>query len=80
MNNMNKKTTSNIATLASQTLRDPNSSQISKTLAGSALSRSNSNKVTSDNLETKASKVLKSSKFSDNTKSLAGSVLSQSKK
>lgn len=53
---MNKKTTSNIATLASQTLRDPNSSQISKTLAGSALSQSNSNKVTSDNLETKASK------------------------
>ena len=55
---MNSKKTSNtIASQASKTLRDPNSSEIAKSLAASALSQSNSKKQTGKELETKATKL-----------------------
>lgn len=78
---MNKKVTSNqIASLASKILTNPNSSQIAKELAGSALSQMNKGNQTGSSMEEKASKVLQSSKYSEATKSLAGSILSQSNK
>lgn len=73
-----KQTSTNISSLASDILRNPNSSGIQKQLAGSALAQSNSYKQTGSNMETIASKVLNSSKYNDTTKTLAGSVLSQS--
>lgn len=78
---MNKKQTGReIVKLASQTLRDPSSSQTAKRLAGSAMSQHNTNKQTGAKMEDHASKVLQSSKYNSNTKSLAGAVLSQSDK
>lgn len=78
---MNKKVTSpKVASLASNTLTDKNSSKIAKELAGSALSQANKNNQTSKNVESKASKVLQSPKYSESTKKLAGSLLSQSNK
>lgn len=76
----NKRTGKNITQKASQILRDKNSSNIQRQLAGSALSQSNTNKQTGKNMEEVASKVLKSNKYNDDTKSLAASILSQSNK
>ncbi len=75
-----KKSTQEITRLAVETLRDPNASDIAKSLAGSVLSQSNTNKQTGADMEDKASQVLQSNKYNDDTKSLAGSVLSQSNK
>lgn len=75
-----KQTSNNISSLASDILRNSNSSGIQKQLAGSALSQANSNKQTGPDMENIASKVLKSSKYNDTTKTLAGSVLTQSNK
>lgn len=75
-----KKTSSDIASLASETLRNEQSSKIAKQLAGSALSQFSTNNQTGSEMETKASNVLKSNKYSDDTKTLAASVLSQSDK
>ncbi|PJG83296.1 hypothetical protein [Caviibacterium pharyngocola] len=77
---MSKQSSSQLSSLASSVLRDPNSSQIQKKLAGSVLAQTNTDKITSSELETKASKALNSEHYSDITKSLAGSVLSQSSK
>lgn len=76
----NKKTSKNVSSLASEILKNPNSSKVQKQLSGSALSQTNSNKQTGEKMEKIASKVLNSSKYSDDTKTLAGSVLSQSGK
>lgn len=75
-----KETSSRIASLASEKLRDPNASQIQKSLAASALSQSGSSKQTGAAMETKAAKVLGSEKYSHETKELAGSIVSQSNK
>jgi hypothetical protein len=75
-----KKTSSQIASLAAKTLKDPNSSKIAKELAGSALSQSSTSNQTGSEMEEKASMVLNSNKFSDDTKSLAASILSQANK
>ena len=78
---MNKKqSSSQMATNASQVLRNKNSSAIQKELAASVLSQANSDKQTGSKMETTASNVLTSNKYSELTKSLAGSVLSQSNK
>ncbi len=78
---MNKKKTSkNVSSLASNVLKNSNSSTIQKQLAGSALAQSDKNKQTGAKMEDVASKVLDSPKYSDVTKTLAGSVLSQSNK
>ncbi len=78
---MNKKQTSNdIASLASQVLRDRGASKIAKSLAASAISQTNTMKQTGAKMETKASNVLKSGKYNKTTQSLAASILSQSNK
>lgn len=73
-----KKTSKRMSTIASNILKDKNSSSIQKTLAWTVLSQSKSNKVTSEKVEKIAQKVLLSDKYSKNTKSLAWSALSQS--
>lgn len=75
-----KKTSASVASLASETLRDPNASKTAKSLAASALSQTKTNNQTGSELEDQASKVLQSNKYSVATKKLAGSVLSQSNK
>ena len=80
MANNKKQTSKQIASLASDILKDQNASQIQKSLAGSALSQSKSKHQTGAEMEDVASKVLQSSKYNDTTKSLAGSILSQSNK
>lgn len=75
-----KKTSNDVASLASKVLSDPNASETAKKLAGSALSQKDKTKQTGAELEDLASKVLKSEKYNDTTKELAGSVLSQSNK
>jgi len=75
-----KETSSRVASRAAEILKDPNASQIQKSLAGSALSQSSSSKQTGAEMETKAAKVLSSDKYAQETKELAASVLSQSNK
>jgi len=78
---MNKKKTSKeMASKASEVLRDSNSSKIAKSLAASALAQSSTKKETGKEMETKASNVMKSDKYSDETKGLAASLVSQSNK
>lgn len=73
-----KKSSSSVTKIASDVLRDTNSSKIAKKLAGSVLSQANTSNQTSSEMETVASNALKSEKYNDTTKTLAGSVLSQS--
>jgi hypothetical protein len=75
-----KKSSPSVTKIASEVLRDPNSSQISRSLAGSVLSQANTNHQTSDQMESRASRALQNERSSDTTRTLAGSVLSQSKK
>lgn len=75
-----KQTSKQIASQASKTLFDSNSSKTAKSLAASALSQTNNKKQTGVEIEELASSVLTSSKYNMNTKSLAGTVLSQSNK
>ena len=79
MNNQ-KKTSKSVASLASEVLRDSNSSETAKKLAGSALSQMNGSKETGKEMEAFASMVLKSEKYNEQTKKLAASVLTQSDK
>jgi hypothetical protein len=76
----NKKTSPKIGALASQILRDPDTSQIGRQLAASALSQTHTNRQTGANMESKASHVLQSPKYSSDNKRLAASLLSQSDK
>lgn len=73
-----KQTSQSVASLASETLKDKNASQIAKQLAASALSQKGTPKQTGAAMEDIASKVLQSPKYSDDTKTLAASVLAQS--
>ncbi|RAK61992.1 hypothetical protein DLM85_24630 [Hymenobacter edaphi] len=76
---MNKKTTSQgVASRASQTLSDPNSSATAKSLAASALSQVNRGHQTGAATEDLASRVLSSTKYNSQTKEFAASVLAQS--
>lgn len=75
-----KQTSKKVASQASKTLKDKNSSATAKKLAASALSQSSSKKQTGAEMEDLASTVLSSDKYNDATKSLAGTVLSQSNK
>lgn len=77
----NRKTTSSdVAKKASAILRDPNASEIAKSMAGSALSQVSAGKRTGADMEARASKALQSEKYSETTKTLAGSLVSQSDK
>jgi len=80
MSNNPKKTSSNVASKASEILRDPSSSAIAKKLSASALAQTKTDKQTGKDMETTASAVLKSNKYSADTKEIAASLLSQSNK
>jgi hypothetical protein len=80
MSQNTKKTSSNMATLAAQTLNNPNASAIAKSLAASALAQHGTDKQTGAHMEEQAGKALQSDKYSEQTKSLAASVLSQANK
>lgn len=69
-----------MATLAAETLNNPNASAIARSLAASALAQSGTDKQTSAQMEEKAGKTLQSDQYSEQTKALAASVLSQSNK
>ncbi|NVZ68550.1 hypothetical protein [Pseudomonas costantinii] len=80
MSKNTKKTSGKIAMLAAQTLNNPTSSAVAKSLAASALAQKGTDKQTSAEMEEKAGKVLGSDKYSEETKALAASVLSQANK
>lgn len=80
MSTNTKKTFDKLATLAAETLNNPNASAIAKSLAASALAQCGTDKQTSAEMEEKAGKALQSGKYSEDTKSLAASVLSQANK
>lgn len=80
MSTNTKKSSPRVATLAANTLTDPNASKIAKSLAASVVAQTNTGKQTGAKLEDIASKVIQSPKYSDDTKTLAASVLSQSNK
>ena len=80
MSTNKKQTSQSVASLAAEILKNPNASQIQKTLAGSALAQAHTNKQTGESVESTASKALQSDKYNETTKTLAGSVLSQSNK
>jgi hypothetical protein len=75
-----KQSSTMVAKLASETLRDPHASAIAKSLAASTLAQANTGKQTSAEMEAKAGRVLQSEKYSEETKTLAGSVVSQANK
>lgn len=80
MSKNTKQTSGRIATLASETLLNQNSSAVAKSLAASALAQRSGDKQTGARMEDVASHVLRSGKFADAAKDLAASVLSQSNK
>lgn len=80
MANNSKQTSSKVASVAAQTLNNPNASGIQKSLAGSALSQKCSSNQTSGAMEHKASAALNNPRSSELTKELAASVLAQSNK
>lgn len=80
MSKNTKKTSDKMATLAAETLNNPNASAIARSLAASALAQSGTDKQASAQMEEKAGKTLQSDKYSEQTKALAASVLSQSNK
>lgn len=67
MSNNSKKTSSNVASKASDILRNPSSSAIAKKLSASALAQTKTDKQTGKDMETTASAVLKSNKYSADT-------------
>ena len=80
MSKNTKKTSGKLATLAAQTLNNPDASATAKSLAASALAQKGTDKQTSAQMEEKAGKVLGSDNDSEDTKALAASVLSQANK
>lgn len=80
MSGNSKQTSSDVASKAASTLRNPAASATAKSLAASALAQSGTSKQTGAAMEDKASQVLASTKYSTTTKQFAGSVLSQSNK
>lgn len=80
MSTNTKQTSSHIASIASDVLNDPNSSEIAKRLAGSALAQSGTQRQTGAEMEDIASRVMNSEKYAATTKELAASILSQSNK
>lgn len=80
MSKNNKTTSKSVASKASDILRNPNSSNIAKELAGSAMSQRAPGNQTGSKMEDKAARVLSSNKYNDDTKEMAASVLSQSNK
>ena len=73
-----KKASDEVASKASQVLRDGRTADDSKSAAGSALSQAGKG-TTSDEAASKASDVLRDEDHGANSKSSAGSTLSQKK-
>ena len=80
MSKNTKQTSSRVAKLAADTLRDNRASQVAKSLAASALSQRQGGKQTGAKIEDVAARVLASDRSGHQTKELAASVLSQSNK
>lgn len=80
MSKNTKKTSQKIAALASETLRDPNTSKTARSLAASALAQANTDKQPSAEMERLASRTMQDGRVNDNTQALAASVLSQANK
>jgi hypothetical protein len=72
-------TSEEMGTLASEVLKDPNSSSVEKKLAGSDLSLVNKDNDASNEIKSLAGKVLQDDNSSEKGKELAGSILGQSK-
>lgn len=75
-----EKTSTSVATKASQVLRSPSASPAQRSLAGSALAQSGTSKTTSPTVASKASKALSDGRTGSTTRTLAGSVLTQKPK
>lgn len=75
-----KKTSPDVATIAAQTLRNPDASDIQKSFAASALAQSRTGKQTGADMEAKAGKALNRESSAATTKILAASLVSQSNK
>lgn len=75
-----KKSSKELAKLASEVLRNPAASKIQKELAGSVLSQSKTKNQTSSVMEHKAGKALQNDRSAEVTRKLAASVVSQSNK
>ncbi|KOC92809.1 hypothetical protein [Winslowiella iniecta] len=75
-----KKTSGRIASVAAQTLKNPDATAMQKSLAGSALAQSRTDKESGKEMEGKASSALTDPESDALTRSLAASVLSQSNK
>ena len=73
-----KQSSQKMGSLAAQVLKNTQSSETAKKMAGSVLSQTNTKNQPSKQMETKASDILKSKKYNELTKSLAASVLAQS--
>lgn len=80
MSKNTKQTSSRIASLASKTLQNNQSSQIARSLAASALAQRNIDKQTGAQMEDLASRVLSGKHYANETKELAASVLAQANK
>jgi hypothetical protein len=75
-----EKTSSNVASKASQILRSSTASATAKSIAGSALAQKVPGKATSAKVATAAAKVLDDGRTSSKSKTIAGSVLTQKTK
>lgn len=78
MSTNNKRTSADVASLASKVLQDKGASDLAHQLAGSALSQRLSGRQTGAELEQLASRALRDGRSSEATKDLAASILSQS--
>jgi hypothetical protein len=72
-----EKTSTKVASTASDILRSPTASKTAKSIAGSALSQTRTAKTTSSQVASKASKALDTTSASKAVKAVAGSVLTQ---
>lgn len=79
MNN-SKKTSPEMGSVASRTLRDPNASDIQRSLAASNLAQCRTSKQTGEVMEARAGRALQNEHSADLTKSLAAGLVSQSNK
>lgn len=75
-----EKTSSRVATQASQVLRSPGASAAAKSVAASALSQAGTSKTTSAKVAATAARTLDSAKAGSTAKTIAGSVLTQKTK
>ncbi|MEI7223687.1 hypothetical protein [Pectobacterium carotovorum] len=75
-----KQTSSEIASIAGQTLNNSSASKLQKQLAASALSQRAASSHTSDKMETIAAKALDNPRSAELTKQLAATVLAQATK